>query len=207
MALRAYLLEKSFVYRLWQAPFAAEKVRPLLAGNDLSQVRRVLDVGCGPGTNTALFAHAEYLGIDINPLYIERARGRYGRSFVVADAASYQAAAGESYDLILMNSFLHHLDAQAVDRVLRHLGTLLSPGGNIHILDLVLPPDRSVSRWLALRDRGGFPRPLEEWRQMFARHFHILAFEPYRLKALGTTLWNMVYCKGERLASNQSEQL
>ena len=207
MALRAYLLEKSFVYRLWQAPFAAEKVRPLLAGNDLSRVRRVLDVGCGPGTNTTLFAHAEYLGIDINPLYIERARRRYGRSFVVADAASYEAAAGESYDLILMNSFLHHLNVQAVDRVLSHLGTLLSPDGNIHILDLVLPPNPSIARWLALRDRGGFPRPLEEWRQVFARHFQILTFEPYRLAVLGTTLWNMVYCKGERLASNQSGQL
>ncbi len=200
MGFCTYLLEKSFVYRLWQAPFAAEKVRPLLAGNDLSRVRRVLDVGCGPGTNTTLFAHAEYLGIDINPLYIDRARRRYGRSFVVADAASYEAAAGESYDLILMNSFLHHLDVQAVDRVLSHLGTLLSPDGNIHILDLVLPPNPSISRWLALRDRGGFPRPLEEWRQMFARHFHILAFEPYRLTALGATLWNMVYCKGERRA-------
>jgi len=64
-----------------------------------------------------------------------------------------------------------------------------------------------ISRWLALHDRGGSPRPLEEWRQIFARHFHILAFEPYRLKALGTTLWNMVYCKGERLASNQAARL
>ena len=200
MGLCTYLLEKSFVYRVWQAPFAAEKVRPLLAGNDLSQVRRVFDVGCGPGTNTTLFAHAEYLGMDINPLYIERARRRYGRSFVVADAASYAAAAGESYDLILMNSFLHHLDVPAVDRVLGRLGALLSPDGNIHILDLVLPPNPSISRWLALRDRGGFPRPLEEWRKVFARHFQILAFEPYRLTALGATLWNMVYCKGERLA-------
>ena len=200
MGLGTHLLEQSFVYRLWQAPFAAEKVKPLLAGNDLRRVRRVLDVGCGPGTNTTLFAHAEYLGIDINPRYVEQARRRYGRAFTVADAASYEAAAGESYDLILMNSFLHHLDVQAVDRVLGHVGTLLSPDGNIHILDLVLPPNPSISRWLALRDRGGFPRPLEEWRQMFARHFHILAFEPYRLTALGTTLWNMVYCKGERLA-------
>jgi len=195
-----YLLEQSFVYRLWQAPFAAEKVRPLLAGNDLSRVRRVLDVGCGPGTNTPLFAHAEYLGIDINPRYVERARRKYGRSFMVADAASYQAAAGESYDLILMNSFLHHLDTQAVDRVLGHLGGLLSSQGNIHILDLVLPPNPSISRWLALRDRGGFPRPLEEWRKVFAGHFHILTFEPYKLTALGMTLWNMVYCKGERLS-------
>jgi len=157
-----YLLEQSLVYRLWQAPFAGQKVKPLLAENDLSLARRVLDIGCGPGTNTTLFAHAEYLGIDINPRYIERARKSYGRSFVVADAASYKGAPGESYDLILMNSFLHHLDEQAVDRVLAHAGSLLAPGGSVHILDLVLPPNPSFSRWLALHDRGDFPRPLEE---------------------------------------------
>jgi SAM-dependent methyltransferase len=200
MGFCTYLLEKSFVYGFLQAPFAAEKVRPLVAGNDLSRARRVLDVGCGPGTNTVLFAHADYLGIDINPLYIERARRKYGRSFIVADAAFYEPAAGESYDLILMNSFLHHLDVEAVDRVLSRVATLLSAEGNIHILDLVLPPKPSISRWLALHDRGGFPRRLEEWRQVFARHFQILAFEPYPLTALGVTLWNMVYCRGKRMA-------
>ena len=199
MGLRTYLLEQSFVYSLLQAPFATDKVKPLVAGNDLQRARRVLDVGCGPGTNTKLFAHAEYLGIDINPGYIERARKRYGRAFAVADASTYEGTPGESYDLILMNSFLHHLDAPAVDRVLGHLGTLLSPDGKIHIFDLVLPPRRSIARWLALRDRGAYPRPLEEWRQTFARHFEILAFEPYSLGALGITLWNMLYCVGKRL--------
>lgn len=199
MALGTHLLERSFVYSLWQAPFAAEKVTPFLAQNDLSQARRVLDVGCGPGTNTALFHGAEYLGIDINPRYIERARKRHSRSFSVADAVSYEGIAGERYDLILLNSFLHHLDTEAVDRVLSHVGTLLSPDGHVHILDLVLPPNPSIRRWLALRDRGAFPRPLEEWRRMFARRFQIATFQPYGLGALGATLWIMVYCKGKCL--------
>jgi SAM-dependent methyltransferase len=204
MGLCTHLLEQSFVYRLWQAPFANQKVKPLLATNDVSRARRVLDVGCGPGTNTSLFAHAEYLGIDINPLYIERARRRYGRSFLVADAASYEPTAGESYDLILMNSFLHHLNAENVDQVLSRIRRLLSPDGNVHILDLVLPPTLSVSRWLAHRDRGGFPRPLQEWRDIFGRHFDTVIFEPYRLRVVGATLWNMVYFKGKCRSSGSS---
>ena len=54
-AIMTYLLEQTPVYSLWQAPFAAEKLAPLLAHNDLGRVRRVLDVGCGPGMNTHLF--------------------------------------------------------------------------------------------------------------------------------------------------------
>ena len=48
-----------------------------VAANDVASVRRVLDVGCGPGTNTRYFEHADYLGLDINRGYIESARRRF----------------------------------------------------------------------------------------------------------------------------------
>ena len=50
MSLVASILERTFVYRLWQAPFAEQKFAPLLAHNDLKRARRVLDVACGPST-------------------------------------------------------------------------------------------------------------------------------------------------------------
>jgi hypothetical protein len=37
-----YLLEQTAVYRLWQAPFAAAKLAPMLAHNDIGSARRVL---------------------------------------------------------------------------------------------------------------------------------------------------------------------
>jgi hypothetical protein len=42
MSLVDYLLEQTAVYRLWQAPFAAAKLAPMLAHNDIGSVRRVL---------------------------------------------------------------------------------------------------------------------------------------------------------------------
>jgi hypothetical protein len=64
-------------------------------------------------------------------------------------------------------------------------------------LDLVLPPERfSISRLLARLDRGGFARPLGEWRTLFGDAFDVVEFELYPLGAAGVTLWNMVYCKG-----------
>lgn len=44
MSLADYLLEKTAVYSLWQAPFAAAKLAPMLAHNDMGSARRVLDV-------------------------------------------------------------------------------------------------------------------------------------------------------------------
>lgn len=202
MKIGEYLLEQSPVYRLWQAPFAADKLAPVLAHNDMQRVRRVLDVGCGPGTNTARFAHAEYLGIDINPRYIEFARRKFNREFVVADVTEYHVVPEERFDFILVNSFLHHIDSAAVRRILAHLSGLLSADGAVHILELVLPENRCLARRLAERDRGNYPRPLPEWRALFAESFEIAVFEPYPLKGLGVTLWNMIYCKGRAKANS-----
>ena len=191
-----YLLEQTPVYSLWQAPFAAAKLAPMLAHNDIGRARRVLDVGCGPGTNTHLFTHADYLGIEINPGYVEHARRRHNRRFVVADITTYEDAGGADFDFILVNSFLHHIDTPSAIKILGRLQSWLSEDGHIHLLELLSPGDRSIARLLANCDRGKHLRSLEDWRTLFEQHVDIVVFEPYRLKALGTTLWNMVYCKG-----------
>jgi SAM-dependent methyltransferase len=196
MSLSEALLEKSVVYRLWQAPFAAQKFAPVLAHNEMERINRVLDVGCGPGTNSSQFMHTSYLGIDINPDYIESARKNYGRDFVVADARTYRASAETGFDFILVNSFLHHICDDDVVELLTHLRSLLSSEGSVHILEPVLPPGWPVARLVAHADRGKFVRPLQEWESIFSTIFCPLIVEPYPLKAAGITLWNMLYFKG-----------
>jgi len=195
MKLGAVALEHTLAYRLWQAPFADKKLAPLFAHNDLRVVRRVLDVGCGPGTNTRRFAHADYLGVDINPRYIAYARRRYGRDFRVADVTAGPDL-GARFDCVLVNSFLHHVDDAEAHRILGYLARLLTPDGHVHALELVLPAGRSVARLLARLDRGAHARPLAAWRTLLATHFEPVVFEPYGLGALGMTLWHMVYFKG-----------
>jgi SAM-dependent methyltransferase len=190
------LLERSLVYSLWQAPFAAEKLAPVLEHNDLRSVCRVLDVGCGPGTNTGYFSKQDYLGIDINPSYIETARKKHDRAFVAADLTSYANESAGKFDFILLNSFLHHLNDDDSHRVLSRLPVWLQPGGHVHFVELAMPGNRSVARLLATWDRGKYVRAMESWRNLFQQHVDIILFEPYRIKLAGVTLWNMVYCKG-----------
>jgi SAM-dependent methyltransferase len=190
------LLERTPVYRLWQAPFADDKLRPILASNDLTAARRVLDVGCGPGTNTHHFSGSDYVGVDINPRYIEFARRRHGREFVVADLRTWAFPEHERFDFVLLNSFLHHVADAEVEEILRAVARTLAPNGAVHVLDLVLPERPSVARWLARNDRGGHARPLERWRELLESAFEVERFEPYAIARVGVPLWNMVYCKG-----------
>jgi len=183
------------VYRWWQAPFARSKFAPIERHNRLTEVRRVLDVGCGPGTNAARFAAAEYVGLDHNPGYIEAARKDFPGTFLVADARTF-AASGERFDFILVNSLLHHIDTENVQRILHQLHDQLTPDGHIHVLDLVLPPRPSIARFLARSDRGDHPRPLARWVSLFRSAFTEVVLEPYSLRGFGIDLWNMIYFKG-----------
>lgn len=191
-------MDSVHVYRAWQAPFAERKLRPVLDALKDRPVARVLDVGCGPGTNAAHFLNVDYLGVDINPRYIEHATRRYGSRFRVEDVTQMKLETDGGFDCILVNSLLHHLSDHDVHTLLARLHGLLTPDGAIHILDLVMPLELSVARLLAEADRGRNARSLCVWRAMFAQSFVTRRFEPYALRMGRLTLWRMVYFEGGR---------
>lgn len=184
-------------YRLWQAPFARAKLAPAFQHNNFDRIKRVLDVGCGPGTNCQYFHHTDYTGFDINPGYIRFAKERYRRNFLVQDVCTFEPQADEErFDFVLVNSLLHHLNDDQSLQILGQICKLLSPDGFVHIVELVLPAQRGLPRLLATNDRGDFPRSLPAWEQIFNTHFRNAVFEPYSIKLLGIDLWNLVYFKG-----------
>ena len=112
------LLERPGVYLAWQRPFVSTKLGPVWRHNDRSTIRRVLDVGCGPGTNSAEFDGLDYLGVDLNPAYIDHARRKHASHFEVADVRTDSVPGKGTYDFVLVNSLLHHLDDVAASSLL-----------------------------------------------------------------------------------------
>jgi SAM-dependent methyltransferase len=191
------LMSNVTAYRLWQSTHAELKFDPVRKHTDLKNVRRVLDVGCGPGSNVHHFQHAHYLGVDLDAGCIEYASKRYpDKRFVVADVRDYRVASG-MYDFILVNSVLHHLDRDDTRTLLSGLAKLLTPDGYVHVVELVLPERAGIARFLARNDRGDFARPLEEWREIFLGSFEAAVFEPFTLSAAGIPLLQLVYFKGK----------
>lgn len=190
------LLESPLVYRTWQAPFASAKLEPFLARVDLAHTRRVLDVGCGPGTNAPIFAGADYVGIDINPEYIRVASSRYPGRWVVGDVTDETVLPDQQFDCVFANSLMHHLDDRSVRSLLGRMARLTASGGRVHVLDLVLPATVSAGRVLAQLDRGRFARPVEQWRSLFSEHLREEHFQPYAFGLPFLPLWQMVYFIG-----------
>ncbi len=199
MSVADQLLAAPLPYRLWQAPFAETKFAPVRRHNDLAAARRVLDVGCGPGTNARHFRETQYEGLDYNPRYIDYARSHFSGRFTVADANDFEPEDGALYDFVLVNSLLHHLDDDEVRNLLSSLSALLTDDGSIHIVELMWPKEGAVAQRLARWDRGDYPRSLDEWRQLFGERFEISVVDPFDLTVPGLTLWKMAYFKGTPL--------
>jgi|SRR5688572_28099616 len=193
MGAREWLMEHPSVYSAWQAPFVSQKFAPVERWLRDHEIQRVLDVGCGTGTNAGRFSDVEYVGIDINERYLQAARAQFLGRFVQADLTSTDLSSLGTFDMILANSFLHHVADSDVARILAQLSPLLSPEGTIHILDLVLPGRTSLARVMARLDRGRYARPIEHWRALFGAAFEPIAFEPY---SFGGPLWSGIYFQG-----------
>ena len=191
------LLERPSVYLAWQRPFVSTKLAPVKRHNDLSAVRSVLDVGCGPGTNSAEFTGLDYLGVDLNPSYIAYARRRHDQRFAVADVRTDPIPGKGTYDFVLINSLLHHLDDATSASLLVGIRDCISDDGHVHVIELELPERRGLPRSLTLSDRGEYPRSLAAWRKLLTSQFEEVIFEPFPVPSHGPALWRMVYFKGK----------
>ena len=112
---------------------------------------RIADMGSGSGRGTfdlaSLYDGLELVGVDVNPVSVERAHEKFKRanlSYVVGDI-SQMVFPANSLDGILDSSVLHHVTSFNNFDVNRVLTTLdnqvaqLKPGGVIIIRDFVIP--------------------------------------------------------------------
>ncbi|HMJ26019.1 MAG TPA: class I SAM-dependent methyltransferase [Pyrinomonadaceae bacterium] len=111
---------------------------PGAAGFTGTRGLRVLEIGCGLGTDGAQFAKAgaDYTGVDLTQAAIDLARTRFEVSglkgeFRVADAENLDFPAN-SFDLVYSHGVLHHTPDTA--RAVAEIHRVLKPGGRTVVM-------------------------------------------------------------------------
>ena len=124
------LVEEHRYKKEWHIPRAA----------DFSSARglKVLEIGCGLGTDGAQFAlaGADYTAIDLTDASIDLARRRFelfelSGSFQTADAENLEFA-DESFDVVYSHGVLHHTPDTA--GAVREIHRVLRPGGRAVVM-------------------------------------------------------------------------
>jgi acyl transferase domain-containing protein/acyl carrier protein len=134
----------------------AEVFRRVVAAMPPGRTLRVLEVGAGTGGTTAAVlpvlpaGRADYVFTDVSPLFLARARAKFAAyAFVrcqlldLEQEPSRQGLAGQRFDVVLAANVLHA--TADLRRTLRHLRTLLAPGGLLVLLEGTGP-----RRWIDL---------------------------------------------------------
>jgi ubiquinone/menaquinone biosynthesis C-methylase UbiE len=124
------LVEEHRYTKEWHIPSAAN-----FAG---ASGLKVLEIGCGLGTDGAQFAEAgaDYTGVDLTDAAVELARKRFelfglAGKFQMADAEDLDFAE-ESFDLVYSHGVLHHTPETA--KAIREVYRVLRPGGRAMVM-------------------------------------------------------------------------
>ena len=124
------LVEQHRYAKEWHIPEAAN-----FAG---TKGLKVLEIGCGLGTDGAQFAKAgaDYTGIDLTDAAVDLARRRFAVTnlpgkFKTADAENLDFE-NESFDLVYSHGVLHHTPDTA--RAVKEIHRVLRPGGRAVVM-------------------------------------------------------------------------
>lgn len=161
------ILSTPLGYRLWIKFFNARMRNTLeCILPPLDQGKRVLDVGCGPGLNSGIFANCVYLGIDINERYVKTAQKLHpGKKFEVQDIRQLECS--RLFDVVLILSVLHHLSDNEASSLLSSVYNLVDRNGVVLIQEPIIPESNEWIAQLCMRfDRGKFFRQLPHWHQL-----------------------------------------
>jgi SAM-dependent methyltransferase len=117
-----------------------------------------------------LFPDARYVGVDVNPLYVDAARKAHGDTFRVMDAGALDFDAA-SFDAVFTVATCHHLDDERILGMVSSALRVLRPGGSMHVVDPVWPVSSRapIKRAIFGHDRGRFQRTVAQLTGLLAR--------------------------------------
>jgi trans-aconitate 2-methyltransferase len=150
----------------------ARPCRDLATRVELTDARRVIDLGCGPGNLGDIAAGcwpgASILGIDSSPAMIETARAAHPEyEWRIGDIVDWAGSDGERYDVVFSNAALQWVPDHGVifPRLFEHV----APGG---ALAVQMPGNYHAPPHQILREMAASPG----WKRWFpdgrAREWH-----------------------------------
>jgi ubiquinone/menaquinone biosynthesis C-methylase UbiE len=138
-------------YDLGVEPFNASLRKYVLRVARPRQGMKVLEVGCGTGTNLGLFAEAgcEVAGVDLSPAMIGLAKKKLGDDADLREGdASAMGFDDQSFDLVVAFLTLHEMPAVVRDPVVGEMARVVAKDGRVIFIDFHTGPYSFPKGWL-----------------------------------------------------------
>ncbi len=133
-----------------------------------------LEMGCGTGLLSQMFASGTYVGVDMDAKRIETAKATHPEhEFHVLDVTTDYSAFLERFDAVLFHGCIHHIDDAGVMGTLENIRLAAQRKGRpieIMLIEPVLPEPAILNIpgfILAKLDRGRFVRKFDAMVKLF----------------------------------------
>ena len=187
----------SHIYDLTRWAFLFGRDHLIRQAARVASPRRILEIGCGTGTNLArlavVFPNAEIVGVDLSSDMLTKARRKIShhgnRIQILHQEYSAPLSASEPFDLIILSYCLTMINP-GYENVLAVCRQDLAPGGHIAIVDFHTSRFRWFRDWMRVnhvRMESQIPPAL------VSRGFRLLRSD---CKAAYGGLWEYLICVG-----------
>ena len=178
------ILSVPFVYDLFQWLIGNKKRHKILKNEYIGNVhnKKILELGCGICDLLELFEDCDYVGVDIDEKYIEKAKRRYRTrdncTFICGDLNEFSSQINDRFDMILMMGVIHHITDDEVSKCFTICKKLLKQDGIFITFDAVFVPGMSkFERFLASKDRGKYVRNADEYVSIHKKNWSKVFYE------------------------------
>jgi len=164
------LLKNSYIFKVQQRMNNYD-----VLGNEFKNYlnnknKNILEIGCSTGNLARAIIDMDgnsYCGIDISKKYIERAKKNSPKGkFMQMDAGKLEFK-NELFDIVMINSVLHHIDDNLGKNCLKEAYRVLKNDGKVLITEPFIDHNSFVSTILCKLDRGKYIRKHEEYKIFF----------------------------------------
>lgn len=142
--------------------------------------KTVADFCCGTGDFAQILpSHTKYLGLDLNPAFINYARQRFSsdkkKRFMIADVVKFASMTKKTFDSVLLISAIHHLSDEELELLLPKVKRIATKV--IIIADIIPNPPNPIQKFFASIDRGHYVRTKQQKISILKKHFKVVSTE------------------------------
>jgi len=167
-----FLKLETFVYKNLVVPLQGKQTFKFVDGY-YKRGDKVLDFGCGIGSNSKLFHRDDYIGVEVDESRVISSRLKYPKSkfenipFIstLEDKIPFEDG---SFDLVFISLCLHHIDSDTCKLLFKEFCRVLNDGGEIIGVEPCILPGKYFSNvFMNVIDAGDYILPIEEYKKIY----------------------------------------
>lgn len=146
-------------------------IKPNICNFFITENKKILDFGCGTGSNSQLFHPKDYIGIDCDKKRISYAKSLNPYYAFRTTENDILPVKSHSIDYILIVSVLHHIPSNIFSSILKEFRRVLNSDGKIIAIEPCIYKEFPIcNSFMNLFDKGKYIREEEEYLSIFHNH-------------------------------------